>query len=191
MSGSITVSANASDNVGVVGVQFKVDGTNLGTEDTTAPYAIMWDTTTAANGTHTLTAVARDAAGNTTPSAPVTVTVNNPPPSGDTTKPTAVITSPGNGAWTGNSIHVVAAGTDNAAMASLKVYGNGGVILQKTCSGTSCTIDDWWVTGTLAAGAYQIQAVATDAAGNCAVSAPVTINKDATSPVKASGAPSC
>jgi hypothetical protein len=74
---AVTVSATAGDNVGVVGVQFKLDGANLGAEDTTAPYAVTWDTTTVANGSHTLTAVARDAAGNTTTSAPVTVTVSN------------------------------------------------------------------------------------------------------------------
>src|SRR5437899_394338 len=80
---SVTVSASASDNVGVAGVQFKLDGANLGAEDTTAPYAISWNPTPA-NGAHTLTAVARDAAGNRTTSAPVSVTVNNPV---DTTPP--------------------------------------------------------------------------------------------------------
>ncbi|TMI76994.1 MAG: hypothetical protein E6H05_01940 [Bacillati bacterium ANGP1] len=74
---SVTVSATASDNVGVVGVQFTLDGTNLGTEDTTAPYAIIWSTTMVPNGAHTLTAVARDAAGNRTISAAVGVTVSN------------------------------------------------------------------------------------------------------------------
>ena len=63
--------ASASDNVGVVGVQFKLDGANLGAEDTTSPYSVTWDTATVANGTHTLTAVARDAAGNSTTSAGV------------------------------------------------------------------------------------------------------------------------
>src|SRR6185503_1640645 len=52
-------------------------------EDTAAPYTTSWNTTTLANGTYTLTAAARDAAGNVTTSAPVTVTVaNGPPPSG-------------------------------------------------------------------------------------------------------------
>lgn len=74
---SVSVAATASDNVGVSGVQFKLDGANLGAEDTTSTYGVTWDTTTAVNGLHTLTAVARDAAGNTTTSATVTVTVNN------------------------------------------------------------------------------------------------------------------
>ena len=84
---TVTVSAGASDNVGVAGVQFKLDGANLGVEDTTAPYAVSWNTTAAANGSHALTAVARDAAGNRAGSAPVTVTVsNNAPPPPPTTR---------------------------------------------------------------------------------------------------------
>ncbi|HJU41525.1 MAG TPA: Ig-like domain-containing protein, partial [Vicinamibacterales bacterium] len=76
VSGSISVAANASDNLGVAGVQFKLDGANLGAEDIVAPYAVTWDTTSVASGAHTLTAVARDLIGNTAVSAPVTVTVN-------------------------------------------------------------------------------------------------------------------
>ncbi len=78
VSGSaVTVAASASDNVGVVGVQFKLDGAALQTEDTAAPYLISWDTTSSLNGTHALTAVARDAAGNVTTSNPISVTVAN------------------------------------------------------------------------------------------------------------------
>ena len=76
---AVTVAATASDNVGVAGVQFKLDGANLGAEDTTSPYSVPWNSTTATNGSHTLTAVARDAAGNIGTSAGVTVTANNPP----------------------------------------------------------------------------------------------------------------
>ncbi len=75
--GSVPLTASASDDVGVVGVQFKYDGFSIGAEDTTAPYAVPADTTTVANGSYTLTAVARDAAGNVTTSAPVTITVAN------------------------------------------------------------------------------------------------------------------
>ena len=83
VSGTVTVSANASDNTGVSGVQFLLDGTNLGAEDTTSPYAVSWNTTTATNGSHTLTARARDAAGNMTTSSFVSVTVDNGPLVGD------------------------------------------------------------------------------------------------------------
>jgi hypothetical protein len=78
----VTVSANASDAVGVVGVQFKLDGANLGSEDTSSPYSVSWDTTTATAGTHVLTAVARDAAGNSGTATNVSVTVDNSVPAG-------------------------------------------------------------------------------------------------------------
>ena len=73
----VTVTADADDNVGVTGVQFLVDGQATGPEDTAAPYALSWDSRTVPNGAHTLTARARDAAGNTTTSALVNVNVAN------------------------------------------------------------------------------------------------------------------
>ena len=74
---AVVVSGNATDNVGVAGVQFKLDGTNLGAQVTTPPYAVTWNTAATADGAHVLTAVARDAAGNMATSAGVTVTVAN------------------------------------------------------------------------------------------------------------------
>ena len=57
------------------GVQFKLNGADLGIEDTAFPYAISWDTTSVTGGSYVLTATARDAAGNKTTSAGVTLTV--------------------------------------------------------------------------------------------------------------------
>ena len=72
------MSATASDNVGVVGVQFKLDGANLGAEDTAAPvFGDVEHDDARPTASHTLTAVARDAAGNTTTATAVTVTVSN------------------------------------------------------------------------------------------------------------------
>jgi regulation of enolase protein 1 (concanavalin A-like superfamily) len=76
VSGSVSVRATATDNVGVAGVQFKVDGAALGTEDTSAPYEVTWNTALLANGSHTLAAEARDAAGNRH-TATITTTVSN------------------------------------------------------------------------------------------------------------------
>ncbi len=73
---TVTVAANATDNVGVAKVDFYIDGAYKGT-DTAAAYAYSWNTTGAAIGTHTLTARAYDAAGNTTTSSAVSVTVRN------------------------------------------------------------------------------------------------------------------
>src|SRR3989344_5367193 len=77
VSSTVTFRANATDNVGVAGGQCKGDGANVGAEDTTAPYSISCNSTTATNGTHNIRAVARDAAGNTRWSAVRSVTVSN------------------------------------------------------------------------------------------------------------------
>ena len=77
---SQTINANANDSVGVAGVQFKVDGINVGAEDTSAPYSASWDTKTASNGNHTITAFARNISGLTaTASEPVNVQNLTPP----------------------------------------------------------------------------------------------------------------
>ena len=62
VSGTVPVSASVSivGALTVGGVQFKLDGANLGAEDTSAPYSVSWNTAGVSNGTHTLSAVARD-----------------------------------------------------------------------------------------------------------------------------------
>ena len=78
LSGStVNLAVTSTDDIGVVGVQFKLDGVNIGAEEHQLPYAIVWDSTTVSDGAHVLTALARDAAGNTTTSASVNVTVDN------------------------------------------------------------------------------------------------------------------
>ena len=77
VSGPITIAASASDDVGVAGVQFQIDGVNFGLEVTSPPYTIVWDTATGANGAHVLAVVARDGAGNRTTAAAVSVAVAN------------------------------------------------------------------------------------------------------------------
>jgi hypothetical protein len=73
-----TVAANASDSgYGIQGVQFLVDGASIGSEVTSAPYAVTWDTTTVSSGLHTLTAIAYNNAHVPATSSPVTVTVDN------------------------------------------------------------------------------------------------------------------
>lgn len=74
VSGAITLSATASDNVGVAGVQFLLDGVAIGAEDTTSPYSISYNTSSL-SASHTFAARARDAAGFSTTSVGVSVTV--------------------------------------------------------------------------------------------------------------------
>ncbi len=76
LTGTVTVSANATDNIGVASVDFYAGTTLIGT-DTTAPYSISFNSTTLPNGSYTLTAKAKDGAGNVGTSAGVAVTVSN------------------------------------------------------------------------------------------------------------------
>ena len=78
VSGTVQVTANATDDTGVSNVTLLVDGAARGT-DTTAPYAVGLDTTTLSEGAHALRVEARDAAGNLGTSPTVTVSVDNQP----------------------------------------------------------------------------------------------------------------
>lgn len=74
---SVVISAIASDDTGVAGVQFYVDGVALGSEDTSSPYSIDWNVSSLANRSYSIRARARDAAGNTTNSVTINVNVDN------------------------------------------------------------------------------------------------------------------
>ena len=76
VSAIFTITASASDDVGVTKVEFYIDGVLRGT-DTTAPYSHAWNTTTFSNGSHGIFSRAYDAANNVGTSATVAVTVNN------------------------------------------------------------------------------------------------------------------
>jgi hypothetical protein len=181
VSGSaVTVAASASDNIGVVGVQFKLDGVNLGAEDASAPYAITWNSALASNGSHSLTAVARDAAGNTKTSSAVNVTVNNTAP-GDTTLPTVAITAPTSGATVSGPVNITAVASDNVGVVGVQFELNGANLFAEDVT-PPYTIA--WNTPFAANGAYSLTAVARDAAGNTKTSSAVnvTVNNAATSP---------
>ncbi|HVQ90242.1 MAG TPA: LamG-like jellyroll fold domain-containing protein [Mycobacteriales bacterium] len=82
VAGTVAVTAGASDDVAVAGVQLFRDGVALGAEITAAPYTASWNTNLVGNGSHTLTAQARDTSGNLRTSGSVTVTVANAGPAG-------------------------------------------------------------------------------------------------------------
>jgi chitodextrinase len=168
VAGTISVSASASDNVGVAGVRFKLDGIDLGAEDLGAPYATSLNTTTLANGTHTLSAVARDAAGNVASSAPVTITVSNK----DKVKPQVSITSPASGASVAGTITISASASDNVGVVGVQFRYNGINL------GAEVTAPPYAVpayTSSVPNGWYTLTAIARDAAGNTKTSAPVSV----------------
>src|SRR5207244_4411527 len=178
--GTVTISASAADNIGVAGVRFFVDGTPIGAEDTSAPYAVAWNTASVADGSHPLTVVARDAAGNTTTSAAVSVTV-------DKTPPTVAITSPSAGTAVKGTITVSASAADNIGVAGVQFLVDGAPL---GAENTSAPYAVAWNTAGVADGSHTLTAIARDAAGNTVTSAAVNVTVDKTPPTVAITSPS-
>jgi hypothetical protein len=169
VSGTINVTATASDNVGVVGLQFILDGNPLGPEITTSPYSISWNTSTTTNGAHLLTARARDAANNSATSAAVNVTVAAP----DTSAPSVAITAPTNNAQVADILNVTVEAFDNVGVAGVQLLVDG------VNSGQEATTAPYvmaWDSRAVSNGAHTLTARARDAAGNLKLSAPITVN---------------
>jgi archaellum component FlaF (FlaF/FlaG flagellin family) len=167
VSGSVTISADASDNVAVAQVEFLVNGNVVGS-DSSSPYSIGWDSTALANGPATLTARATDAAGNSTTSAARGVTIDNSgPPPPDTTPPDVGLTAPADGATVSGNVTISADASDNVAVAQVEFLVNGNVV----GSDSSSPYSIGWDSTTLANGPATITARATDTAANSTTSA--------------------
>jgi YVTN family beta-propeller protein/VCBS repeat-containing protein len=170
VSGPITLSATATDNVGVAGVQFKLDEVNLGAEDTTPDangYSVVWDTATVSNGSYRLTAVARDAAGNITTTSTRTVIVANP----DTVAPTVNLTAPADLAGVTGTVTLSATATDNVGVAGVQFLVNGTPLgAEDTTPDPDGGYSVVWDTATVADGTYTLTAQARDTAGNTGTS---------------------
>ena len=121
VSGTITATASASDNVGVVGVQFLIDGLSYGSEDTSVPYSISMNTTSLSNGGHTIAARARDAAGNTRTATAVSFVVSN----SDPTPPNVAITAPTSGQTVSGTVTLTASASDNVGVIGVQFLIDG------------------------------------------------------------------
>ena len=170
VSGTVQVTANASDNVGVIAVRFLLDGADLGVEDSASPFSVSWNTTTVTNGSHTLTAIARDAAGNTATSTAVQVTVANP--TADQTPPSVTVTSPANGATVNGAVQLTAMASDNVGVAGVRFFVDG---VAWGAEDTSAPFAISWDTKTAMNGTHTVTATARDAAGNARTSLAVTV----------------
>jgi len=170
LTGTVSVTASASDNVGVTKVEFYLDGA-LKSTDTTSPYAWSFDSTTATNGSHTLSAKAYDAAGNVGTSTSVSVTVSNST-GGDTTPPTTSVTAPANGATVSGTVTVTATGSDNVGVTKMEIYIDGTL---RTSNTNATSISYSWNTTTFANGSHTIVSKAYDAANNVGASSNVTV----------------
>ncbi|NJM91149.1 MAG: hypothetical protein HC863_02530, partial [Myxococcales bacterium] len=76
VSGSVDITANASDDGSVASVRFQLpDGTTV--DDATAPYGATWNSATVVDGTYAITAVAYDNLGAASLPSTVSVSVSN------------------------------------------------------------------------------------------------------------------
>ncbi|MBN1204330.1 MAG: hypothetical protein JXB05_05345 [Myxococcaceae bacterium] len=147
LAGTVSVSASASDNVGVTRVEFYAGGTHIGT-DTTAPYSISWNTAEVANGTYSLTSRAHDAAGNVGTSAAVSVSVSNTGGGGCGTTQQLLLNpgfESGNVSWSASQ-GVIASnpstartGSWRALLGGLGFVGSWSVSQQITIPSTACS----------------------------------------------------
>lgn len=80
--GEVALSASATDDVGVVKVEFRVDDTLVGSDgDGSDGWSVVWDSTSVPDGTVTVSAAAEDTAGQSSAdSVSVTVGNNDTPP---------------------------------------------------------------------------------------------------------------
>ncbi|NOK08044.1 Ig-like domain-containing protein [Corallococcus exercitus] len=154
-------------------VTVTLDGTSLGT--VTANGAGEWSFTPGivlGDGGHTLTAVAQDGAGNTSPVATSTFTV-------DTTAPDApVFTAPALNATVTTARPVITGTADLGTQVTLVIGGNTFGPLTVDASGT------WSFTPAtdLPQGPITVSATAADAAGNVSDAAQLTFTVDSVSP---------
>jgi len=156
--GTINVSADATDNVGVVEVRLMIDGSVVAT-DTTAPYILEWNTTSWSNGQHSLRVRALDAAGN---SGDDVITVNISNKGGDITPPSVSITSPANNATVAGNVTFSADASDNVGIAFVEFFVDGVWYAADSSAPYSCS----WDSRTVANGAHTLMAVAEDSSGN-------------------------
>jgi ELWxxDGT repeat protein len=175
--GTVQLGATASDNQGVAKVEFYSDATLLGT-DTSAPYALSWDTASVTDGTHTLTAKAYDAAGNATASAGVDVLVDN-------TAPTTTLSAPAQNAHVRGTIQLSATATDNVGVAGVEFY-DGQTLLGAV---QAPPYELSWNTADVADGVHTLTARAFDSVGNASLSVEVSVTVDNTAPAATLSAP--
>jgi hypothetical protein len=168
LSNIVNVTASASDNVGVVSVQFMLDATNLGSPVISAPYTVSWNTTSATNGSHTISAVALDGAGNVGTSAGVVVTVSN-----TAVAPTISLTAPTNGANLSGIINITANASAQSGIANVQ-FTLDGANLGTPVATAPYTLA--WATTGAGNGSHSLSAVATNSLGNSASASPVTVS---------------
>ena len=171
LTGTLTLSATASDNVGVTSVQFMLDGKPLGNPLTSAPYTLAWDTGTVAAGAHTLSAIAKDAAGNTGTATSVAITTY--------LAPVPAVISGVTSSVTGSNTANVSWNTDQLANSQVAYGTTPGYGASSTLNPSMVMTHTAALTSLKAATLYHYQVVSTDSSGLQTVSPDQTFTTQA------------
>lgn len=168
-----TFRATASDNVGVTGVQFQLDGANIGAQDTAAPYELTWDLSAVTPGVHNVRAVARDAQGNLGTSTAIFFVMP------DLINPAVSFTTPANGATVNLTVPITVSATDNVSITRVDISIDGTQVTSDTASPYGYS----WNTLSASDGPHTITATAFDAwANSTSVTISVTVLNDGVPP---------
>jgi len=171
VSGVTTLSASASDNVGVTQVKWYVDGVEVAHDAVGPTWSTTWSTTTVADGSHTIFAKARDAAGNWGTSRTVVINVSNAA-SIDTTSPTVSLSSPVAGSVVSGTVTLSATATDAVGVVTVKWFVDN---VERASDSDGAPWTRTWNSLSVPNGLHKIFAKARDAAGNWGTSRVVSI----------------
>ena len=182
VNGTVTVTATASDDIGVAGVQFKLDGALAGAEDVDPPYELSWNTEPVADGLHTWTVVARDASGKDASSS-ISVTVTH-----DVTAPTVAVIAPAAETTVSGTITITTAAADDVSVTSVQLIVDGTPLGAPV---TSAPYEATWSTPSVGNGLHTLTAVARDPVGHVTTANAVSFNvlNDLASPTVGLAAP--
>ena len=173
VTGTVNLTANASDNSGVVtSVKWYIDSVQVASDTNGEPWTRPWNSTSVADGTHKIFAKARDPAGNWGTSKTLSFTVANTG-APDTTPPTVSISSPAAGATVTGTVSLAATASDNSGVNSVKWYVDN-VEVASDSGGAPWTAP--WDSSTVADGSHNLIAKAFDAAGNVGTSSTITFS---------------
>ncbi|MDJ0841666.1 MAG: PHB depolymerase family esterase [Acidobacteriota bacterium] len=175
VSGTVSVTASASDDVAVSSVDFFIDGMLVGT-DTSSPYSYSWSTSSEANGTHSIFARAVDSSGNTATSDTISVTVTGGVE--DVTPPSVTLTFPTGGESVYGTVALTATASDDFGVTSVEFFVDSVSIGTGVPSGQAGPWEFLWNSTSVSDGSHTVSVKAYDAKGNEGSDGPVSITVD-------------
>jgi large repetitive protein len=183
VSGTIGLNASSDADTVRVDLQRKLasgGGWTTIASPTSPPFSASLDTTSIADGTYELRAVATDGSGHVGTSPLVTTKVDNTPPSGSLTRPAAGITVGGPAVQLEAAASDATSGVDSVTF-QYRPTGGGG--FTDIASVGSAPYAYAWDATTLASGSYDLRVLITDKAGNTFADTPTTVSLDSTAPL--------